>query len=61
VRYESLSYQQVVERNLRVMDQTAVALCREHGMPILVFDMKPTGNIVAAARGDRLGTLIGTS
>jgi uridylate kinase len=58
VRYESLGYQQVVEKNLRVMDQTAIALCREHNMPILVFDMTTPGNIVAAARGDQLGTLI---
>ena len=41
------------------MDQTAIALCREHNMPILVFNMTTSGNIVAAARGDKLGTLIG--
>ncbi len=59
VRYDTLSYQSVVEKNLRVMDQTAIALCREHDMPILVFDMTNTGNIIKAARGDHLGTLIG--
>ncbi len=59
VRYESLTHLAVVERNLRVMDQTAIALCREHNMPILVFNMTTSGNIVAAARGDKLGTLIG--
>jgi len=59
VRYESLSYLDIVEKNLRVMDQTAIALCRENNMPILVFNMTQTGNIVAAARGDKIGTLIG--
>lgn len=59
VRYERLSYIEVVEKNLRVMDQTAIALCREHDMPILVFNMTKAGNIVAAARGDGLGTMIG--
>jgi len=58
VRYDSLGYQQVVERNLRVMDQTAIALCREHNMPILVFNMTTPGNIVSAARGDDIGTII---
>ena len=61
VRYERLTYLDVVEKNLRVMDQTAIALCREHEMPILVFNMNTPGNIVAAARGDRIGTLIGPS
>ena len=59
VRHEALSYQQVLEGNLRVMDQTAIALCREHGMPLLVFNMTKAGNIVAAVRGDRMGSLIG--
>lgn len=58
VRFESLTYQAVLEGNLRVMDQTAVALCREHGMPILVFEMTQPGNIVGALRGDQIGTLI---
>jgi uridylate kinase len=59
VLFKELTYLDVVEKNLRVMDQTAIALCREHSMPILVFNMNTPGNIVAAARGDRIGTLIG--
>ncbi len=57
-RYSRLTYQEVLTRELRVMDQTAIALCREHNMPILVFNMTTPGNIVAAARGDDLGTLV---
>ena len=59
VLYESLSYQQVIEKNLRVMDATAIALCREHQVPILVFNFKQDGNIVRAVAGESIGTWIG--
>ncbi|TWU67629.1 MULTISPECIES: UMP kinase [Crateriforma] len=58
VLYESLSYKEVVEKNLKVMDATAIALCREHDKPILVFNFKTDGNIVRAVRGDNVGTRI---
>jgi len=56
--YRNLTYQEVRERNLRVMDSTAIAHCMEHNMPILVFNFKKDGNIQRAVRGERLGTLI---
>lgn len=59
VLYESLSYSQVISKNLKVMDATAIALCREHDKPILVFNFKKSGNIVKAISGDRVGTWIG--
>ena len=59
VLYESLSYAQVISKNLKVMDATAIALCREHEKPILVFNFKKSGNIVKAVSGDRVGTWIG--
>jgi len=59
VLYDSLSYREVVEKNLRVMDATAIALCREHEKPILVFNFKKAGNIVRAVRGEMVGTRIG--
>src|SRR6056297_3600070 len=61
VLYESLSYRDVVEKNLKVMDATAIALCREHEKPILVFNFKKDGNIVRAISGDTVGTWIGGS
>ncbi len=61
VLYDSLSYAQVVEKNLKVMDATAIALCREHAKPILVFNFKKDGNIVKAISGQTVGTVIGST
>jgi uridylate kinase len=57
-RYAVLSHQEALERNLRVMDQSALALCRENDLPIIVFDLMTPGNIERAARGDDVGTLV---
>ncbi len=59
VLYESLSYSDVVQKNLKVMDATAIALCQEHEKPILVFNFKKDGNIVKAISGETVGTWIG--
>jgi uridylate kinase len=48
----------VINRQLKVMDTSAIALCRENDMPIMVFDLNAPGNLVRAARGDRIGTLV---
>lgn len=58
VFYRELDYATVLDHDLRVMDHTAIAQCMEHDMPILVFNYKQEGNIQAAVRGDRIGTLI---
>ncbi|MHC2070049.1 UMP kinase [Bremerella sp. T1] len=58
VFYRTLGFDQVVAENLRVMDGTAISQCREHGMPILVFNFKTDGNIQKAVRGEQVGTLI---
>ncbi len=57
-RYSVLSFQEVLERNLRVMDASAIALCRDNDVPIIVFNVQEDGNIQRAARGDDIGTLI---
>src|SRR5262245_6029730 len=56
--YSELTYGQVREQNLRVMDPTAIAQCMEHDMPIVVFNFKKEGNIERAVCGERVGTLI---
>ncbi len=61
VLYRELDYQTVRERNLRVMDITAITHCMEHGMPILIFNFKRDGNIQRAVRGDRIGTRISSN
>lgn len=58
VMYSELSYQQVRQQNLRVMDPTAIAQCMEHEMPIVVFNYKKEGNIQRAVLGEKVGTLI---
>jgi uridylate kinase len=56
--YRDLTYQQVREQNLRVMDATAISQCMEHGMPILVFNYRTEGSIERAVAGEKIGTLI---
>jgi len=61
VLYQSLTYNEVIEKNLKVMDATAIALCRERNVPILVFNFKHDGNIVRAVTGQSIGTWIGAT
>ncbi|MCX7403859.1 MAG: UMP kinase [Planctomycetia bacterium] len=56
--YRELTYQQVREQNLRVMDATAISQCMEHAMPILVFNYRKEGNIERALAGEKIGTLV---
>ena len=58
VRYEKMTFDQVIRDNLRVMDLSAVAMCREIKLPILVFNFKQEGNIERAIAGDPIGTII---
>ncbi len=58
VLYRELDYDTVIEKNLKVMDSTAIAQCRTHNLPILVFNFKKDGNIVKAISGHTVGTKI---
>ncbi len=57
-RYETVTYAEAIQNNLRFMDQTAIALCREENLPIVVFDMSITGNIAKVVSGESIGTKI---
>ena len=57
-RLAELSYMEFIAGELRVMDTTAVTMCKEHEVPIHVFDMNVPGNIVKAVRGDQIGTVV---
>jgi len=57
--YKSLNYGHVLSHDLRVMDGTAIALCREQNIPILVFNLSVRGNIVRAIKGESVGTIVG--
>jgi len=58
-RYETLTYSHVLTQDLRVMDSTAIALCKENNIPIMVFDLTVLGNIRRAVMGESVGTLVG--
>jgi uridylate kinase len=58
-RYESLTYSEVLTQDLRVMDGTAIALCKENQIPIIVFDISVKHNIRRALMGEKLGTIVG--
>ena len=57
-RIERTTFQAVLDRRLRVMDTAAVTHCQENDLPILIFNMQESGNIVRAVRGDKIGSLI---
>jgi uridylate kinase len=58
VRYERLTYDQVLDQRLNVMDQTSVLLCRDHRLPLRVFNLNDPGALVRAASGGDVGTLV---
>ena len=58
VLYRKLTYMDVLSRRLRVMDSTAISLCMENNLPIMVLKLKKEGNIQAALRGEQVGTLV---
>ena len=57
-RYDSLSYLQVLERGLRVMDATAISLCMDNKLPIVVFKLRETGNLRRVIMGEPVGTTV---
>ena len=58
VRYERISYQQVLEQGLKVMDSTAISLCMDNRLPIVVFNLRTPGNIKRAITGEPIGSLV---
>jgi uridylate kinase len=58
VLFDEVSFMDVITKDLRVMDLTAITFCRDNGLPVLVFDLMTPGNIHLALTGERIGTLI---
>ena len=58
VRYESISYLDAIEKRLKVMDSTALSLCMEYSIPIVVFDLFKKGNLNRIVSGEKVGTLV---
>ncbi len=59
-RYKTLSYLDVLKKDLKVMDSTAISLCKDNDLPIIVFDLGQRGNIIKVVSGEDVGTLVGT-
>ncbi len=57
-KFDSLTFDEVYSRGLRIMDLTAFTLCRENSLPVVVFDMDTEGNLGRVLAGDRIGTII---
>jgi uridylate kinase len=57
-RYDEISFQEVYDKGLNVMDMTAITLCQENKLPIIVFDMNKPGNFMKIAEGEPIGTLV---
>jgi len=57
-KYEHVSFEEVYEKNLQVMDLTAITLCKENKLPIIVFDMNKNGNLINLVNGQKVGTLV---
>lgn len=58
-KFEKLSYLEVLKRGLKIMDATAISLCMDNQLPVIVFNLKKTGNIKRVVLGQKVGTLIG--
>ena len=57
-RYSEVTFNDVIQRNLGVMDMTAFTLCQENAMPIIVFNMNTIGNLLRVVKGEKIGTLV---
>lgn len=58
VKYDELTFSEVLSKGLEVMDSTAASMCRDNKIPVLVFNMKFSENIVKAAKGEKIGTIV---
>ncbi|WP_406863399.1 UMP kinase [Streptomyces sp. HUAS MG47] len=58
VKFDALEYSEVIARDLKVADATAITLCRDNNLPILVFELLAEGNIARAVKGEKIGTLV---
>ncbi|HPI36920.1 MAG TPA: UMP kinase [Ignavibacteriaceae bacterium] len=57
-KFQNISYYDILQKNLRVMDLTAVSLCQENSLPMIVFNMDIPGNLLAVVKGENIGTVV---
>jgi uridylate kinase len=58
VKFDRVSFEEVINKRLKIMDSTAFTMCRDNNMPIIVFDMNRPGNLLRVVKGDKTGTLV---
>ncbi len=58
VKYDEISFEEIYNKNLKIMDLTATTLCRENNLPVVVFNMDKKGNLVKVLKGENIGTLV---
>ena len=58
IKYDEISYLDILNKDLKVMDSTATSLCRDNNIPLIVFAMNEKGNMVKAVKGEKVGTLV---
>ena len=58
-KFDRITYDEIYNRGLKVMDLTATTMCRENNLPIIVFDMDTPGNLIKVLRGESIGTYVG--
>ena len=59
VKFDRMNFTEVLTKNLKVMDATAISLCRDNGLPLIVFNLQKEGNIKRVVCGEPIGTIIG--
>src|SRR6201986_3727054 len=57
-KFEEITYMDILQKGLRVMDTTAVSMCKDNSLPMIVFSMRESGNICRVVKGEKLGTLV---
>jgi uridylate kinase len=57
-KYDTITFKECIDKNLKVMDMTAFTLCMENKLPIIVFDMNKPGNLLKVVNGEKVGTLV---
>ena len=58
IKFESISFQDIIDKNLKIMDSTAFTLSKENNLPIIVFNMNKSGNLLKLVKGDKIGTTV---
>ena len=58
VKYDKITYQEVLEKDLKVMDSTATALCRDNQIPLIVFGIDKPENMIKIVKGEQIGTIV---